>query len=177
MIASCDRWTTLLLPRAARRYSECPLPLRSLASVRSLLDLLVLRRTTDAALRIEVLALRHQLRVLERQVRRPRFQPSDRLVLAALSRILLRPAWRSFLVSPETLLRWHRKLVRRKWALYARRPPHGRPGQSVARQELIVRLAQENPRWGYRRIQGELLKLAVIVALVHGEASGAPPGP
>jgi putative transposase len=83
--------------------------------VRSLLDALVLGRKADAALRVQVLALRHQLRVLERQIRRPRFQPADRLVLAALSRILPRPAWRSFLVSPETLLRWHRELVRRKW--------------------------------------------------------------
>jgi putative transposase len=104
--------------------------------VRSLLDAVVLGRKADAALRVEVLALRHQLRVLERQIRRPRFQPADRLILAALSRILPRPAWRSFLVSPETLLRWHRELVRRKWALYARRPRRGRPGQSAERQDL-----------------------------------------
>jgi putative transposase len=127
--------------------------------VRSLLDLLVLCRKTEAALQIEVLALRHQLRVIERQVHRPRFQPADRVLLSALSRMLPRPAWRSFLVGPETLLRWHRELVHWKWALYARRPPRGRPGQSPQRQELIVRLARENPRWGYRRIQGELLKL------------------
>ena len=127
--------------------------------VRSLLDLLVLCRKTEAALQIEVLALRHQLRVLERQVHRPRFQPADRLLLSALSRLLLRSAWRSFLVSPETLLRWHRELVRWKWALYARRLPRGRPSQSPERQDLIVRLARENPGWGYRRIQGELLKL------------------
>jgi putative transposase len=82
--------------------------------VRSLLDLLVLCRKTEAALQIEVLALRHQLRVLERQVHRPRFQLADRLLLSALSRLLLRPAWRSLLVSPETLLRWHRELVRWK---------------------------------------------------------------
>ena len=109
--------------------------------VRSLLDLL--RTKTEAALQIEVLALRHQLRVLERQVHRPRFQPTDRLLLSALSRLLPRPAWTSFLVSPETLLRWHRELVRRKWALYARRPLRGRPGQSRERRELIVRLARE----------------------------------
>jgi putative transposase len=127
--------------------------------VRSLLDLLVLRRKTEAALQIEVLGLRHQLRVLERQLRRPRFQAPDRLLLSALSQLLPRPAWRSFLVGPETLLRWHRELVRWNWALYARRPPRGRPGPSPERQELIVRLARENPRWGYRRIQGELLKL------------------
>ncbi len=83
--------------------------------VRSLLDLLALCRATEATLQVEVLALRHQLRVLERQVKRPRFEAADRLLLSALSRILPRPAWHSFLVSPETLLRWHRELVRRKW--------------------------------------------------------------
>jgi hypothetical protein len=65
---------------------------------------------------------------------------------SSASRLLPRPAWRSFLVGPETLLRWHRELVRWKWALYARRPPRGRPGPSPERQELIVRLARENPR-------------------------------
>src|SRR5215467_2232785 len=109
--------------------------------VRSVLDLLVLCRKTEAALQIEVLALRHQLRVLERQVHRPRFQSADRLLLSALSRLLRRPAWKSFLVSPETLLRWHRELVRLKWAFYARRPARGRPRQSTEQQELIVRLA------------------------------------
>jgi len=128
--------------------------------VRSLVDLLLIGLKSDAALQVEVLALRHQLRVLERQVRRPRFRHGDRLVLAALSRLLPRPAWRSFLVSPETLLRWHRELVGRKWALYARRPRrHRAAGRPAEREELIVRMAQENPGWGYRRIQGELLKL------------------
>ena|SRR5215472_1184422 len=83
--------------------------------VRSVLDLPVLCRKTEAAPQIEVLALRHQLRVLERHVHLPRFQPADRLLLSALSRMLPRPAWRSFLVSPETLLRWHRELVRWRW--------------------------------------------------------------
>jgi len=100
--------------------------------VRSVLDLLVLCRKTEAALQIEVLALRHQLRVLERHVHRPRFQPADRLLLSALSRMLPRPAWRSFLVSPETLLRWHRELVRSKWALYAHRPRRGRPARAAS---------------------------------------------
>ncbi len=73
--------------------------------VRSLLDRLAFPGKADAALQVEVLALRHQLRVLERQVRRPRLQAADRPVLSALSQFLPRPAWRSFLVSPETLLR------------------------------------------------------------------------
>ena len=92
--------------------------------VRFLLDALLTRRQSELRLRAEVLALRHQLRVLERQVRRSRWQPADRLLLTALSRALPRPAWSALLVSPETLLRWHRELIRGKWAAYARRPPH-----------------------------------------------------
>ena len=79
-----------------------------------LIEILIVRGRGDAQLRAEVLALRHQLGVLERQVGRPRWQPADRLLLAAISRALPRPAWRSLLPSPETLLRWHRELVRRK---------------------------------------------------------------
>src|SRR5215469_1456380 len=100
--------------------------------VRSLVELFLLRQRSEAALQIEVLALRHQIRVLERHVRRPRFRHRDRLILAALSRFLPRPVWRSFLVSPETLLRWHRELVRRKWALYAHRPRRGRPARAAS---------------------------------------------
>jgi hypothetical protein len=80
------------------------------------------------------------------------------LVLSALSRVLIGFGRRSLLPSPETLLRWHRELVRRKWAAYLKRPRRVRPNQ-VERDQLIVRLAQENPRWGCRRIEGELLKL------------------
>jgi putative transposase len=129
------------------------------AVVRLLLEILVVHRRPDARLRAEVLALRHQLRVLERQVGRPRWRPSDRLFLAALSRTLPSPAWRSLLPSPDTLLRWHRELVRRKWAAYARRPRRQRSVPRSELHELILRLARENGRWGYRRIQGELLKL------------------
>ena len=95
--------------------------------VRLLLEVLIVRGRSEARLRAEVLALRHQLAVLERQVGRPRWQPSDRLVLAAISRVLTRPGWRSLIPRPETLLRWHRDLVRRKWAAYWRRPPRRRP--------------------------------------------------
>ena len=89
--------------------------------LRLLIEILIVRGRGDAKLRTEVLALRHQLGVLERQVGRPRWQPADRLLLAAISRALPRPAWRSLLPSPETLLRWHRELVRRTWAAYRRR--------------------------------------------------------
>ena len=76
--------------------------------VRFLLETLIVRSRSQARLRAEVLALRHQLAVLERQVSRPRWQPTDRLVLAALRSVLPRPDWRSLLPRPETLLRWHR---------------------------------------------------------------------
>jgi hypothetical protein len=88
------------------------------AAVRLLLEILIVRGDSDARLRAEVLALRHQLGVLERQTGRARWRASDRLLLAAIGRILPKTAGRSLLPSPETLLRWHRELVRRKWAAY-----------------------------------------------------------
>jgi putative transposase len=129
------------------------------AFVRLLLEVLIVRSRSNAELSAEVLALRYQLRVLERQVGRPRWQPADRLLLAAISRALPRPTWRSLLPRPETLLRWHRELVRRKWAAYRRGPHRQRPVPRSELHALILRLARENSRWGYRRIQGELLKL------------------
>jgi putative transposase len=149
-------------PRPQRGPLRCsPIVLYSplYAVVRLVLEILIVRSRSDAGLRAEVLALRHQLRVLERQVGRPRWQPTDRLLLTAISRVLPRPAWRSVLPSPETLLRWRRELVRRKWAAYCRRPRRRRPLPRSELHELILRLARENARWGYRRIQGELLKL------------------
>lgn len=128
------------------------------ALVRFVIDLLLVRGRRESYLRVEVLALRHQLRVLERQRRRPRWQPADRLMLASFGRILPGSGSSSLLPSPETLLRWHRELVRRKWAAFGKRPHRRRPGSGELHQ-LIVRLARENPRWGYRRIQGELIKL------------------
>ncbi len=128
------------------------------ALARFLLEILLVRHQSEARLRAEVLALRHQLRVLERRVGRVRWRPADRLLLAALSRTLPRPGWRALLPSPETLLRWHRELVRRKWAAFTKRPRRERHRRGEL-HELILRLACENPRWGYRRIQGELLKL------------------
>src|SRR5215207_6295708 len=114
-----------------------------------------------AALEVENAVLRHELGVLRRSVKRPELRRRDRLVLAAASGLLPRERWSVFVVSPQTLLRWQRELVRRKWTY--RRRPAGRPPLDPELRELVLRLARENPRWGCVRIQGELRKLGVRV--------------
>jgi putative transposase len=95
---------------------------------------------------VEIAVLRHQLAVLRRQVTRPRYSPTDRMLLASLARLLSRERWSIFLLTPATLLRWHRELVTRHWTY-----PHtgrGRRGLPEATVEVVLRLARENPRWG-----------------------------
>jgi hypothetical protein len=106
--------------------------------------------------------LRHELDVLRRQVTRPQLRAADRALLAAAACHLPRTSRRARLVTPRTLLRWHRALVRRKW----RQPPgrRGRPSVPAEVRALVLRLARENPRWGHRRITGELAKLGFAVA-------------
>src|SRR5919106_790624 len=128
--------------------------------LRVLLRLLVPYGRDEAARDLEIVVLRHQLHVLGRQVKRPRFRPFDRAFLSAAAQRLPRVRWERFLVTPKTLLRWHRELVRLKWARYSKRPG-GRPPLPAELRELILRLAKENPRWGNKRIQGELLKLGI----------------
>lgn len=123
--------------------------------VRAFTRLLVLQGDGDGAKDLEVLVLRQQLRVLRRQAGRPRFIARDRVLLAAASRVLPRDRWASFLVTPPTLLGWHRELVRRKWTDRKEHRP-GRPPIDSETVELIVRMARENSRWGCMRICGAL---------------------
>jgi putative transposase len=132
-----------------------------LALCRSI-QLLGLLARGDAAKDLELLVLRHQLAVLRRQTPRPRLEPADRALLAAVSRVLPRARWSCFLVKPDTLLRWHRRLIAGTWT-YAQCQT-GRPPLNPEVQRLIIRLARENPRWGYQRIKGELLRLGVRVS-------------
>jgi putative transposase len=120
------------------------------------------RFQSEHAKDVEIAVLRHQLDVLRRQVKRPEFRPADRALLALLSRALPRRNWSIFLVTPATILRWHRRLVTRKWTQPSCRG--GRPPLADHLVRLILRLARENPRWGYRRIQGELKKLGIRVS-------------
>ena len=129
-----------------------------------LLDAVAVSRSDRADLEAEVLALRRQVQVLERQIKRVQWKPGDRMVLAALRDRLTPSAWAGLLVRPETVLGWHRALVRGKWAAYRGRPRRGRPPISVECRNLIVRMARENPSWGYFRIRGELIKLGHTVA-------------
>jgi transposase InsO family protein len=112
---------------------------------------------------LELLVLRHQVKVLQRKVKCPRLNRRDRVLLAAASTRLPRSRWSSFIVRPETLLRWHRELVRRKWS-YRRTGRPGRPPVDADIRDLVVRLGRENPRWGYQRIRGELRKLGIRIS-------------
>jgi putative transposase len=141
--------------------------------------LVVLLTRGERSKELEILVLRHELSILRRQVKSPQFAPRDRLLLAALSRVLRRRSWQAFLVTPETLSRWHRRLVANRWTYPNRH--RGRPPIDRKVRELILRLARENNSWGYVRIVGELRKLGIRVSatLVRNvlRAAGVPPAP
>jgi putative transposase len=134
--------------------------------IRILVRLIVigdLRQRDEHAKDLEILVLRHQLRVLQRTASPPRLRTIDRVLLAAASRVLPRDRWVAFFVTPATLLRWHRELVKRKWT-YRKTGRPGRPPIDPEVRALILRLARENPRWGCIRIDGELRKLGLRVS-------------
>ena len=130
--------------------------------VRNLFALVWLLARSRRSKEMEILVLRHELAILRRQTSRPRLTRADRTLLASLSRSLARPAWAVFPIKPETLLRWHRQLIARRWTYSPRTP--GRPPLERSLRKLIRRLAGENPHWGYKRIVGELKGLGIPVS-------------
>jgi putative transposase len=130
-------------------------------ALRCVLQLVSLGARSERSKELEIVVLRHELSILRRQVNRPRLTSTDRLFLAAASRLLPRSSWPSFLITPTTLLRWHRRLVTRRWTYPGRT---GRPPVGGETRELVLRIARENPRWGYQRIVGELNGLGLAVS-------------
>jgi putative transposase len=115
-------------------------------ALQRVLQLLVLRFRSNDVKDLEIVVLRHELAVFQRRIRRPPLTSADRAFLAAASRMLPRPKWTSFIVTPATLLGWHRRLVAKCWTYGGRA---GRPPVNREVRELILCLARENPRWGF----------------------------
>jgi putative transposase len=140
--------------------------------VTNALALLRLLPMSDRDTDTEILVLRHQIAVLQRQLgtQKPRFGPSDRALLAALLHCLPMEMLKGLrlLVRPDTVLRWHRNLIARRHAADSRPKSPGRPSTLRSIRILVLRLARENPSWGYRRLHGELLVLGVKGRPVHG---------
>ncbi len=137
------------------------------------------RPSADREVEIEVIVLRHQVKVLSRKAGRPKLRRIDKAFLAACSRVLPKHRWGSFIVAPSMLLRWHRELVRRKWTYKQKRV--GRPPINPKLVDLICLMARENPRWGYMRIKGECAKLGIGVSATTVKkvlrAAGLDPAP
>ena len=149
--------------------------------VRCLLGCLTVLARHEASKDAELMVLRHENAVLRRQVGRVRYEPSARLWLAALSRLVSRRRWGEvFAVTPATLLAWHRRLVARKWDYASHRRP-GRPSTAATIRKLVIRIATDNPVWGHRRVQGELVRLGHPIAastvwqILHGAGIGPAP--
>jgi putative transposase len=135
------------------------------------LSWLALLARSDVAKDAEILILRHEVTVLRRTNPRPKMSWLDRAVLSALSRLLPVPLRQVRLVSPRTLLRWHAQLVARRWTYPHRRP--GRPPTAPPIRALVLRMARENPRWGYRRVRREALIVRVGVRDRHRRSVAA----
>jgi transposase InsO family protein len=135
-------------------------------AARTLLSIPAVLLRRDTAKDAELLVLRHENAVLRRQLKGPvRYEPADRFWLSALSSLIPRRRWSNiFPVTPGTLLAWHRRLIANKWDYSARRGRSGRPPTATALKKLVLRLANENPQWGHRRIQGELARLGHPIA-------------
>src|SRR5216683_5365365 len=149
--------------------------------VRCLLGCLMVLTRHQVSKDAELLVLRHENAVLRRQVGRVRYEPGARLWLAALSRLVPRRRWGEvFMVTPATMLAWHRRLAARKWDYTSHRRP-GRPSTAAAIRKLVIRMATENPTWGHRRVQGELVRLGHPIAastvwqILHDAASAPRP--
>jgi len=138
----------------------------SYLALTGMITLLRLLPRSNAEKDIEILALRHQLAVLQRQIDKPRLTPPDRAFLAALLHTITQPTLRRLhlIISPDTILRWHRDLLRRRHTRAFRPRQPGRPPTVRSIRALVLRLARDNPSWGYRRIHGELATLAITVA-------------
>jgi putative transposase len=131
---------------------------------RCLLGCLMLLARREASKEAELLVLRHENTVLRRQIGRVRYEQADRLWLAALSRLIPRRQWHDmFAVTPATLLTWHRRLIARRWD-YTSRRRLGRPATAAGIRKLVIRIATDNPAWGHRRVQGELVRLGHRIA-------------
>src|SRR5216684_3096313 len=132
--------------------------------VRYLLGCLIVLARRETSKDAELLVLRHENAVLRRQIGRVRYQPGGRLWLSALSRLIPPRRWGEvFAVTPATLLTWQRRLVTRTWDYTSRRRP-GRPSTAAAIRKIVIRIAADNPTWGHRRVQGELVKLGHLIA-------------
>ena len=134
-----------------------------------ILSWLALLARSDTAKDAEILILRHQLAVLRRRTPRPRMTRTDRALITALSRLLPVRRQIGMLVAPATILRWHHQLVARRWTTQPTRP--GRPAIPAGLRALVIRLATENPTWGYRRIHGELASLGYQIGAGRARSS------